>query len=612
MLWRGFSEGGSTIEYSIPRRVEEHADTLRTRFLGWVHDLGEAQIDGRRLVDCLALRPGLSYWWLFVGVAKTHYSKLPYVYDSLRLLALEDLIAAHSDNTIILASGDKTLARAFRLWCRNARLAFEWRRLNEKGEPVSRVRRLYRSLPHPVQAVVSLLRYLRQRWPLRQVGAAQFANSAAKITVCSYFDNLDMEAASQARFYSRYWTALPDALAQDGSRTNWLQLYIQDESVPTAQQARDLLTRFNQNGAGIQSHTTLDGVLGWPVIRGVLRDYGSILLAGLRLRKARRHFSPVDSRVDLWPLFEQDWRSSMFGTTAMSNCLVLNLLEHTLKYLPRQELGVYLLENLGWEMAFIHSWKAAGHGRLVGVPHSTVRYWDLRYFFDPRSYQRTGKNDLPLPDVVAINGPAALATYRQGGFPEDRIVEVEALRYLDLADLLHVQNVVKEPSMSPLRALVLGDYLPSATHRQMQWLVEAAPSLPASTRYIVKPHPNCPVKASDYPALQMQITGSPLAGLLDDCDVAYTSNLTSAAVDAYSTGVPVVSVLDGKALNMSPLRGLLAGVRFVTSPQELVEALSSKSELDSGFKRKEYFTVDPALPRWKALLSQVTHEQALY
>jgi surface carbohydrate biosynthesis protein (TIGR04326 family) len=224
----------------------------------------------------------------------------------------------------------------------------------------------------------------------------------------------------------------------------------------------------------------------------------------------------------------------------------------------------------------------------------------LRYFFDPRNYQRTGKNDVPLPDKVALNGPAAKAAYRKGGYPSDQMVEVEALRYLYLADLPPIQSVANAPLSSALLVLVLVDYLPTVTHRQMQWLVEAAALLPPDTRYIVKAHPSCPVKASDYPSLHLQITALPLAKLLSECDVVYSSNITSAAVDAYCAGLPVVSVLDSNSSNMSPLRGM-EGVMYVTNPTELAAAL--RTARDCAFVVAEsYFCLDKGLPRWRKLL----------
>lgn len=609
VLWRSYGEGDDLM-HSIPRLVEARADALRERFLAWVYDLGEVHIEGKRLVDHLELRPGFSYWWMTLIVEKSNAYKSLQIIDVLKMFALEDLVGNHSVSTIILVSGKKTLAQSFRQWCKNVGMTFEWRQTKQTDTKEAWIKRLYLSLPYQIQAGLGLLRYVKQRWPLRQAGTPELAKSTANITFCSYFDNLDKGATDQSRFFSFYWTILPETITNNGFSTNWLQLYVQDELNPTAQHAQGLITCFNRNNTKSQCHTTLDGVLGWSVIVGTLRDYGRVVRAGLRLGKARRQFRPADSNIDLWPLYKQDWRNSTYGATAMSNCLFLNLFEHTLECLPLQRLGVYLQENQAWEMSFIHAWKAAGHGLLIGAPHSTVRYWDLRYFFDPRNYQRTGKNDLPLPDKVALNGPAAMEAYRKGGCPADQIVEVEALRYLYLAGLPPIQRVVNAPSTVSLRVLVLGDYLPAVTRRQMQWLLDAAPLLPPDISYIVKAHPNCPVKASDYPLLHLQITSLPLTELLGECDVAFSSNITSAAVDAYSVGIPVVSVLDGDSFNMSPLRGL-SGVRFVTSPTELAEALSNRSVLDRGCKRTDYFTVDSALPLWRALLPKVTNEQVL-
>jgi len=333
---------------------------------------------------------------------------------------------------------------------------------------------------------------------------------------------------------------------------------------------------------------------------GTLRDYGRVVKAGLCLCKVNRLFQLQDSGINLWPLFKQSWYQLMYGTIAMSNCLETNLYEHILQRLPRQRLGFYIQENQPWEMAFINAWRVAGHGQVIGIPHTTVLYWDTRYFFDPRAYRRVGKNDLPLPEKVALNGPASMATYRRGGYPREQLVEVEALRYLYLEDLQSKQNGANEPATDFLRVLVLGDYLAPVTRRQMQWLCGAASLLPQDTRYTVKPHPSCAIRAEDYPSLQLQMTSSPLAKLLVDCDVAFTSNITSAAVDAYYARVPVVSVLDGNAFNLSPLAGQ-SGVVYVTGPEELAKALGN-ARVPENVHAETYFCLNKALPRWRMLL----------
>jgi surface carbohydrate biosynthesis protein (TIGR04326 family) len=239
---------------------------------------------------------------------------------------------------------------------------------------------------------------------------------------------------------------------------------------------------------------------------------------------------------------------------------------------------------------------------LIGTPHSTVRFWDLRYFFDKRSFCRSGSLDLPMPNQVTFNGPAMMDAYKNGGYPLDDLVEVEALRYLHLSYTMVETASDSTSNHVTMRVLVLGDYMLSSTQLQMNLLVQAVPLLPVGTIITVKSHPACPIHVADYPSLSITVTMEPIAKLLDECDVAYSSAVTSAAVDAYCAGVPIVSVLDLNTLNLSPLRGC-AGALFASTPEELVAALTSVAVAphtrDVGHK---FFTIDPELPRWRKLI----------
>ena len=143
----------------------------------------------------------------------------------------------------------------------------------------------------------------------------------------------------------------------------------------------------------------------------------------------------------------------------------------------------------------------------------------------------------------------------------------------------------------------------------MNFLREIAGEL-SNLELTVKPHPACPINPADYTEINFEISDQPLSDLLNLFDVAYTSCLTSAAVDAYCAGLQVISVLDPTALNLSPLRGI-TGVKFVSSARDLHNALleiSSQSHEDA--KRINYFYVDPSLPRWRALISgNLSHEE---
>lgn len=599
VLWRGFGDEITPGAVSIQKLVEANADALRKRYLAWVYDLGETRIKGRRLVDHLALRPGFSYWWMTLLAEKCNFAKSPQIDDAIRLMAFENWVSGQAVSHIVFVSASSSLAECMRMWCAKLGVAFTWRRLPKQSAHLSWIRRCYQFLPLTLQALAGLLHYLVERWPLRGVGLKGWRQTDGRITFVSYLFNLVPDAVKAGRYESRYWAHLPDDLHSEGCNTNWLHLYVKDALLPGAGKAADTIRDFNKAGR-LQNHVTLDAFLTARVIFKALSDWSRLAWMGRRLQQLIS--STGREGFDLWPLFAEDWRQSTGGSTAMSNALNLGLFQSAMKSLPKQRIGVYLQENQGWEFGLIHAWKAAGQGCLIGSPHSSVRFWDLRYFFDPRSYSRVGNNPLPLPDQVALNGKAATDAYLAGSYPVKDLVQVEALRYLYLDEVRDRPAADSSASKGCLRLLVLGDYLLSNTRLQMRLLEQAAQSLPTGTIITVKPHPVCPIKPVDYPGLSMTVTMSPIFTLLPDCDVAYASAVTSAAVDAYCAGVPVVAVLDPNTLNLSPLRGC-EGAFSASTPEELVHALiSAVSTPRSADTKQIFFTLDLALPRWRKLL----------
>lgn len=601
VLWRAFADKTTPDAVSMPGLAEGHAGVFKAAYLGWIYELGECRIGGRRLLDHLEFRPGFSYWWMTLIAEKCNWAKSPQINDAIRLLAFDHWLVGRPVERLVLVSCNGPLADSMQSLCDRKGIALEWRRAKPDAVSVSWSKRIYGSMPHSLQALAWLAIYLIKRWPLRGVGLDEWRRTKGSVTFISYLFNLVPDAVKGGRFESRYWAHLPEVLGREGCDTNWLHIYVSDALLPSAETAADAVRQFNRAGQARQIHTTLDAFLDLHLILRTVRDWLRLALIGRRVTPAL--FSTKGQDIELWPLFRDDWARSISGQTAIRNVLIFNLYEAALNSLPRQRTGVYLYENDPTEFSLIHAWKTAGHGSLTGAQHSTMLYWDMRYFFDPRSYVRADRNDLPMPDHVAVNGPAARDACLSGGYPGERVIEVEALRYLYLAS--SATRPRKSPSAA-LRVLVLGDYMPDNTRAQMHMLEAAIPLLSADTSILVKPHPSCPIQLGEYPGLKMEVTVQALPALLEGCDVAFTSNATSAAVDAYSADVPVVSMRDPKAMNLSPLRGYET-VRFASTPEELAFAIGdAASPAERQGRPQAYFTIDPELPRWRKLLLEPT------
>jgi surface carbohydrate biosynthesis protein (TIGR04326 family) len=599
VLWRSYVGDGGLV--SVPRLVELHAQQLRPRFLAWIHDLGLAPLNGKSLLEHLVLRPGFSYWWMTQIAEKCNFEKSPLMDDAVRFFAFEDWAKGQDLASVRLVTANPALARCMQLWCAQRDLPLELDIQPQPAASKSWVRRAYAALPQQLQALVWLVHYLLARWPLRGVGLAQWRSTAGRVSFFSYLFNLVPAAAAQGRFESRYWGPLPDRLLEAGCQTNWLHIYVKDPLLPTAKCAADLINAFNRSCHGRQCHVALDTFLGPGVVWQALRDWGRLLKLAACQRQPALAQMP---HAHLWPMLEQDWQTSLAGVPALTGLLQFNLLERALQCLPKQARATYLQENQGWEFGLIQAWRAAGHGDLFGSPHSSVRFWDLRYFFDPRSYQRAGWQDLPMPTGVACNGPVMRSAFESAGYPSSNLLNVEALRYLHLETLATQPTVtVKESSQAAtIRLLVLGDYLLVNTRLQLGMLEQATALLAQRMVVVLKPHPACPVDAADYPGLALQISIQPIAELLADCDVAYSSAVTTAAVDAYSAAVPTVVVLDPNTLNLSPLRGCPRAL-FASTPQELAQALEAACQEGRGAgAATDFFTLDSQVPRWRRLI----------
>lgn len=595
--WNGYAESNSV--RSVLRYAETHGDRLRSKYLEWIHDLGESRIGGRRLIDHLAFEDGLSYWWMTLLVEQSPW-KSPAIIDAIRLLAFEEIVVRDRPAKIRLVSGNRILHATIRDVCNKLSVAYEWERRPDTitRKAISAV--LVAAMPAPLKAVGGLIREVFRRWPLRRLHKQGWFAGNASIFLCSYFFNVDRGEAAKGRFHSRYWDALHAFFQKNQLRANWLQLYYPHDATPDARSAIDLARRFNDKRQEQGFHVFVDSYLSIRIVVRVVRRWFGLNVTYWKLKGIWRSFRVHDSQVSFWPLMRADWKASMCGPTAVKNLLWKELFDEALRDLPFQKKGLYLCENQGWERAMVHAWRKHGHGRLIGVVHSTVRFWDLRYFTDPRTLQSSDPHPIPRADLFALNGRAAVEAFRDAGYSKEATVECEALRFGHL-DRGASPRSIDRSNGKAIKVLILGDYFQSESAKMLQLLEAAAPCIGNGATYTVKPHPNCRIRPEDYPTLRFEVVTDSLEEILRDFDVVYCSNLTSAAVDAYFAGLPVVVMLDDTRLNFSPLRGEPAA-RFVSTREELAEALVAATQSGDKPNSHDYFFLDPQLPKWGALL----------
>ena len=592
IFWNKYTNSDSDRIFSIPQLVEESANHLKTKYLSLIYEFGEAKVDGKRIIDHLMIRKNLSYWWMTLITEKCNYAKSPQIDNIIKILALEQWLKENKYHTLVLESDNDELAFSLSLLANKLSIDFKWKKNHKRSLKNIFKKRVFQSLPNIIQSPIWIIFYLVSNWPLKGVGLKEWRESTSSSTFVSYLFNIAPNEKKNGRFQSSYWTKLTDLLEDNKCSTNWLHIYVKDKKLPSALKARKLIQSFNKEQKGNQTHTTLGSFLTVPVIFHTFKDWYKILnLKNMIVKKIK-----LDSGY-LWPLLKKDCEDSFTGIPGISNLLYFNLFERAMNLLPCQNRGCYWKENTGWEFGFISAWQNAGHKKnLIGFNAASVVFWDLRCFFDPKTYIRKNYGDIPLPDYVGVSGEMSKSIYLDAGYPINDIIELESLRYLYLSNFAENQNNSIDRVSKEKKVLVVGDFLKGSTYKQLNLLLSALPKIDKSVTFIIKPHPACPLIMEDFPGLNGELSTKSIEQLIKVSDIMYSGVITSAAIEAYCVGLPVIKYLDGDILNMSPLREN-ESVYFIQSADDLSNAINNISI--SHFRKKEnYFYLDASLPRW--------------
>ena len=319
--WSGYEEENAE---SLFCYVDLHRQRLRKKYLAWIYAMGEVELRGKRLIDLLTMQDGFSYWWLHKFVEKSTYI-FP-VADIIRLLALEEILEQYAPRRLRFVSSNQKLHLTIRHLCKQRGIQYEWVKSIEIKHALGRTW-FYQQLPHFLQGLLSLLRSCRHSFSYRKMSKPTWVQSDRSVLICGYFANIEPASLSSGKFRSKYWEQLHDLMEEMGVRVNWLH-HNPSESASTI---HEWLFRFNQSAKNI--HAIVNSYLSKRVVLAVIKNWLFLIRISLRMRKKdyRKLFSVPDSKLWLWPLLEQEWRSSLVESQLFLVYLLLPCLMRLLR-----------------------------------------------------------------------------------------------------------------------------------------------------------------------------------------------------------------------------------------------------------------------------------------
>lgn len=575
-VWDEFQTNENVI--SIAELVETRAEYYRSTFLNWVDKFATSSIDNKTIYEHLRLTDGFPFWWNTYLGQRFNINESSTINDAIKSMAFVDYLRENNINPISLElNTNKTYLNAFFLqWTSEKNIPFK---VNGETESHSK----YKS---PTFYLLFIFRFVIYRILLPK--SKKVKN--VEITLFDIFTHLK----EGPRFESNYWTKLVHLLREKKINVQWNHLYYRTDKRFSFLKAAIRNNEFNKNESSGSQHSLEEQTFGISSFIKTIRRYIFIKQKGRKLLpKLNNAFLHKDKKINLSPFFFDHFKESLCGQESLKNCFYGVLIENSVNQIPTKSKGVYLQEFQPWEIALAYYWKKRKRNTLIGMPHSTHRYWDLRYFFGKKSFRHFTRDI--FPNLIAVNGDYAYERCIENGYPKSILTKIEALRYLHHPK---VPNIRKEKEKFTQNLLICCDYQLQTSKRLFALVKEAIKNIDFTAKVQVRMHPSYPIPQKILNEYNYEVNTKELVPSLEKADWIITSNLCSIAVDSFYQGCNIAQLSNGLYFNLSPLRGIIDEYSF-NSSEELIKKLnrSKKSKLNYN-----YFTINQLLKRWEHIL----------
>jgi surface carbohydrate biosynthesis protein (TIGR04326 family) len=604
-LWTGYNE--TKFQKSILEYVDRTGEYLKSKYLEFIHDLGEYNYKSYTIKDYFQFGNDPSLWWMSLLVEKSPY-KSENIKDCLKLLAIENIIKDNACKRVVLAFDNKSIAIALSNLCNKIGIDFIWMKTEVSYINIKLHREFISSVFNILVGFAYLFYYFFSRWKFRASKPKKIFDQKS-VFFSSYFFNLDIKKVKEGNYCSRQWGKLPAYLNQIGQATIHLENYVKSPEIPNVRLANNFMNYLNRRES-LDEHIFVDTNLSLRIFFKIFIKYIKLIYLQIRFSKTYQAFKVNGSNLNFWPQLRDDWNCSFLGKSAVSNLIYIELFDQHLRELPYQKFGFYLCENIGWEKALIAAWNKHHHGNLVAVPHSTVRFWDLRYFSDPKININENYYNVPVPNFYALNGEIAWEHFSKNGYSKTKLLKAEALRYQFLENHFSHAKIPhsSDSKINKQKVLILGDFTEKQTHLMLDDLESIFNSYKYLPEYTIKPHPVSNINIKKYTSIGLRKNDGLLQDILKEYDVVFSSNTTNACVDCLLMGAKVIIFMDSDELNHNPLRGI-EGIQFVRSPDELYTALNSKDNNKINYKNETFFWLNSEIPLWKSIIKKLSNKE---
>ena len=575
---------------SIPDWIAKNQVFIRNQYIDWVRKSYQSLKSNPDFYKKMQLDSTINYFQLTPFMEMNLFAKSPQISSILRLIAFEAWAEETTLASIAYAGDDELLSKTFQGFADRKRIEF-----SSNVQPTSDgkvTHQIGRWIRFNISATKSPL-WLFSRWvkslPLHGLNLKRWKSNIDKVTFYSYYAHFSQTNASRSEFDSAYWGDLPGYLKSIGKHSNWIHLSPTNDGFLVSLNKRFMLRGWSAVDNS-QTHVTLESFFSLKIMFRTITSWYKIRSHAQAAQQML--YSQRTSDFDFWPYFTSEFERYLSGVGLVDNLLTYELVKSSIQTSSVSQQTFYLYEGQPWEKVLNSVSNQMTHNLPIAVQHSTVRFWDLRYFQHNLELPEKTSLESYFPRKIIVNGDLSFQMLGDRP-PQQELIRLESLRYK------------LNPSMrrrfrdlsGPISPLILGSFLPEENDFILKLLDEAAEHL-TGIEFTFKPHP---LSSEPFLSSKVSITQSyqELSSLIQGSTHVLIGSSTSAVIEVIEARIPFAIFLPPSVVNLSPLVDVV-GVHFLNTPIRLISFLTdfNLGHL-SGLKVEDLITPHANLDSWK-------------
>jgi surface carbohydrate biosynthesis protein (TIGR04326 family) len=588
VYWNSFEKNHG--ELSLPRIVENNSVEYRQKYIDLLFELENKDSNGVKFFELFKIN-GFNYWD-FLFSSEFSFQENNTANNFLKIYAFIEIAKKKNVESISVFNLEKKIAKVISFWCKRNSIEFKILKSN-RVKLILRLRGMVW-----VQYVLGLgdiLKLLLANRTLVSTKNRRTFTGEKEIVVLDYFDNFRQHNQS---FVSGYWGSLPEVFCKKGFSIRYLHFFTKNSETKNISKAKKIMQNLDTESQNT-THELVESYFGFRVFLMSILIFLKINCLFFRSYLFLSKYELTVDRLNLYPIMSDYTRDNLIGRAAAKNAVHIALFQKISSELKANSSVYYLMENQAWEKAAVNSLKNLGI-RTIGVVHTYRRFWDFRFAMFALHSMRSRAELGFTPDLILTNSASSLSEFLDFGFSQDQVIQVEAIRYLDHA---LVKNRTASIHQSPLRILVIGEYLKNVATEQLKFLLEAKKFLGKSVEFVFRIHPSCDSSIIDEYRDHIEISSGSFEQDLAECD----------EVLAYSSSTAVIQVLKtGKRIRLYKYPKFLDGMSgldidsFFSLEDYLALIKESLNFSEEELGVSSILNTDRTLPKWKNYISNLS------